>query len=241
MRSILFNCLITILITLSAVHQLYSQGKQSNVYTYTNSSADGTGKVYMGREIAKVMGAAGAAWLERNSRPTDENTNLAISKIPISDSGTIADIGAGTGYYTFRIAAKIPQGKVYAVEIQDEYITSLNNKKKEQNIENVAVIKGNSHSANLPDNSVDVVIMVDVYHELLFPVEMLNSIKKALRPNGKIILMEYKAEDPSVAIKKLHKMTAAQVTRELSANGFSLSFKGDFLPIQHFLVYQKKN
>lgn len=215
--------------------------KQENGYTYKSPSADGTGKVYMGREIAKVMDASGYAWLERNSRPREENTSLAISKLPVTPSGTAADIGAGTGYYTFRIASKVSKGKVYAVEIQDEYISYLNNKKKELGLNNVEVIKGDSISPNLPANSIDMAIMVDVYHELIHPVQMLQNIHKALKPNGKIVLLEYKAEDPAVTIKKLHKMSIVQVTREMAANGFVLSYKGDFLPIQHFLVYEKKN
>lgn len=220
---------------------IHAQKKQDNGYTYKNPSADGTGKVYMGREIAKVMDASGYAWLERNSRPQEENTNLAISKLPVTSSGTAADIGAGTGYYTFRIASKVSKGKVYAVEIQDEYISFLNNKKKELRVNNVEVIKGDSVSPNLPVNSIDMAIMVDVYHELIHPVQMLQSIRKALKPNGKIVLLEYKAEDPAVAIKKLHKMSVAQVSREMAANGFELSYRGDFLPIQHFLVYEKIN
>jgi ubiquinone/menaquinone biosynthesis C-methylase UbiE len=195
----------------------------------------------MGREIAKVMGAAGADWLERNSRPQEENTDFAVTKFPITDSSIVADIGAGTGYYTFRIASKVPKGKVYAVEIQDELISILTNKIKDLRNKNVEVIKGDAQSPNLPANSVDLVVMVDVYHELLYPREMLGNIRKALKPNGKILLLEYKAEDASVAIKKLHKMSVAQVTRELKANKFSLIYKGDFLPIQHFLIFRKRN
>jgi len=220
---------------------LHAQKKQDNGYMFKSPSADGTGKVYMGREIAKVMDASGYAWLERNSRPQEENTNLAISKLPVTSSGIAADIGAGTGYYTFRIASKVSKGKVYAVEIQDEYISFLNKKKTELGINNVEVIKGDSVSPNLPANSIDMAIMVDVYHELIHPVQMLQNIRKALKPKGKIVLLEYKAEDPAVAIKRLHKMSVAQVTREMAANGFVLSYKGDFLPIQHFLVYEKKN
>ncbi|MEJ7736620.1 MAG: class I SAM-dependent methyltransferase [Chitinophagaceae bacterium] len=225
---------------LIALAPLHAQQKQTNGYSYKKPSADGTGKIYMGREIATLMGAAGADWLERNNRQQEENTNLAISELPIADTSTVADIGAGTGYYTFRMASKLPKGKVYAVEIQDELISFLTNKKKDLGNTNVTVVKGNSQSPNLPENSIDLAIMVDVYHELLYPFEMLRSIRKALRPNGKILLLEYKAEDPSIAIKELHKMSVAQVTKELSANGFFLSYKGDFLPIQHFLIFQRK-
>jgi ubiquinone/menaquinone biosynthesis C-methylase UbiE len=153
----------------------------------------------------------------------------------------VADIGAGTGYYSFRLAAKVPKGKVYAVEVQDEMIGYLKNKKKALKDSIVEIVKSSSLSPNLPDNSIDLAIMVDVYHELEFPKEMLQAIKMALRPGGKILLLEYRGEDPSVPIKALHKTTVAQLNRELMANGFQLNYKGDFLPIQHFLLYEKKH
>lgn len=214
---------------------------KTTVYETGTPAEDGIGKFYMGREIAQVMGAAGADWLERNTRDKEENTKLAIQKIDLSPAYVVADIGAGTGYYTFKISQKVPQGKVYAVEIQDEMIAYLNNRKKESGIENVEVIKGSNRSANLPDNSVDLAIMVDVYHELEYPHEMLHAIKKSLKSQGKLLLLEYRAEDPSIQIKPLHKMSVEQVNKELQANGFKLSYKGDFLPIQHFLLYEKKN
>ncbi|MEO5995429.1 MAG: class I SAM-dependent methyltransferase [Chitinophagaceae bacterium] len=213
---------------------------QHAIYTFKKGTPEGTGKYYMGREIAHIMGAAGASWLERNSRQKEENTNLAVSKFPLTAASTVADIGAGSGYYTFRVAPRVPEGKVYAVEIQDEMITLLNNRKQELQNKNVEIIKGDSVSPNLPDNSVDLAFMVDVYHELLYPQEMLQNIRKALKKDGKLLLMEYKAEDPAVAIKALHKMSVAQVQKELGANGFDLVYKGEFLPIQHILVFRKK-
>ena len=210
------------------------------VYDSSTPSADGIGKFYMGREISQVMGATGADWLERNDRDKEENTKLALEKIALSPDDVVADIGAGTGYYTFRISQKVPQGKVYAVEIQDEMIRYLNKRKQESGIENVEVIKGSNRSPNLPDNSVDLAIMVDVYHELEYPHEMLQAITKSLKNPGKLLLLEYRAEDPSIQIKPLHKMSVAQVNKELQANGFKLFYKGDFLPIQHFLLYEKK-
>ncbi len=213
---------------------------KTTVYDTSTPSADGIGKSYMGREISQVMGAAGADWLERNERDKEENTKLAIEKIALASTAVVADIGAGTGYYTFKISPKVPQGKVYAIEIQDEMIAYLNKKKQESGIENVEVIKGSSQSPNLPDNSVDLAIMVDVYHELEYPHEMLQAINKSLKRPGKLLLLEYRAEDPSIQIKPLHKMSVAQVNKELQANGFKLFYKGDFLPIQHFLLYEKK-
>ena len=195
----------------------------------------------MGREIAHVMGASNAAWLDRSSRPQEEHTQLAIDKIEVPENGVIADIGAGTGYYTFKLAPKVPQGKVYAVEIQDEMITALKERKKKLNVTNVEVIKGSTTSVNVPGNSIDLAIMVDVYHELEYPVEMLTSIKKSLKKDGKILLIEYKGEDPAVAIRPLHKTTVEQLNKELSANGFKLTYEGKFMPIQHFLVYKKED
>jgi len=213
---------------------------QDSAYTYLTATTDGIGKFYQGREIAHVMDATGGDWLERDTRSEEENTNQAIEKITLPANGVVADIGAGTGYYSFKLAAKVPRGKVYAVEVQDEFISYLKNKKRTLNDSVVQVIKGSSISPNLPDNSVDLAIMVDVYHELEYPQEMLRSISKALKSNGKILLIEYRGEDPAIAIKALHKTTVAQLDKELGANGFKLNYRGEFLPIQHFLLYEKK-
>ncbi len=209
-------------------------------YSYRKGSADGISKFYMGREIALVMGASGREWLERDDRNQEENTHLAIEKISLPANGVVADIGAGTGYYSFKLSAKVPQGKVYAVEIQDEMIRYLKNKKALLKDSIVEIVKSTTLSPNLPDNSIDLAIMVDVYHELEFPAEMLQAIRKALKPTGKILLIEYRGEDPSVPIKALHKTTVEQVSKEMMANGFQLNYKGDFLPIQHFLLYEKR-
>jgi precorrin-6B methylase 2 len=209
-------------------------------YTYHQASADGIGKYYLGREISHVMGASGSDWLERNDRNEEENTELAIEKILIPATGVIADIGAGTGYYSFKLSSKVPKGKVFAVEVQDEMIRLLQQKKITLKDSIVEIIKGNATSPNLPANSVDIAIMVDVYHELEYPQQMLQAISKALKPNGKILLLEYRGEDATIPIKALHKTTVAQLNKEMEANGFTLSYKGDFSPIQHFLLYQKK-
>ena len=210
-----------------------------SVYQYKTASRGGIGKIYKGREISFVMDAAGADWLERNNRNEEENTRLAISKLPITSKSVVADIGAGSGYYTFRIAQKITEGKVYAVEIQDEFIDLLKKNKLQKGIKNVEIVKGTEQNPNLPANSIDLAIMVDVYHELAYPQEMLSVLFTALKPDGKILLLEYRAEDPNVAIKELHKMSVKQVNKEMEANGFKLYKREDFLPMQHFLVYEK--
>jgi precorrin-6B methylase 2 len=216
---------------------LFAQQPGDN-YTYKKPSSNGTGKVYMGREIAQVMSFEGVAWLERNTRSREENTDLAISRFPLNKRSVVADIGTGSGFYTFRIAPKVKQ--IYAVEIQDEALKYLRDKSQELRLKNVLVLKGSEKSPELPNNTVDVAFMVDVYHELLFPKEVLEAIKKSLKPKGKLILIEYKGEDPQVAIKEEHKMTVKQVTKELNANGFKLVQNGQFMPIQHFLVFQKQ-
>lgn len=213
---------------------------QDSFYTYAPASADGTGKFYMGREIAAMIGPGGMAWLERSSRPEQENTDLAIRRMNFKKSDVVADIGAGSGYYSFKLAEKVPQGKVYAVEIQDEMIRFLNEKKERQKVNNIEIIKGAEKTPNLPENSIDVALMVDVYHELEFPREMLQAIRKSLKKNGRFILMEYKGEDPEIRIRPLHKTTVVQLKKELGANGFRLESRGDFLPIQHFLTFVKE-
>lgn len=231
--------IFTVLTCTNKAQKISSTQDTVSVYQFKKGSVDGAGKFYLGREIALVMGAAGAGWLERDSRQQEENSSQTIGKMPLKPNSVVADIGAGTGYYTFRIVPKVPKGKVYAVDIQDEFVKRLDSRKTEQKIENVEVIKGGEKTPNLPPASADLIFMVDVYHELLFPHEMLQAIRKALKPSGKLLLIEYKAEDPEVAIKPLHKMTVAQVNKELAANGFKLVKRDDTLPIQHFLLYEK--
>src|ERR1700744_1553194 len=213
--------------------------QDDKIYIHKTASEGGTGKFYYGREIAQVMDFGGSAWLERNSREVEENANLAVAKLPINKKSIVADIGAGTGYYTFKIYHDVPQGKVYAEEIQNDAVTYLKNKAGQLNAMNVIVVKGKEQSPELPENSIDLALMVDVYHELSYPHEMLQSIRKSLKPKGKLLLMEYRAEDPKVDIKPLHKMSTKQVDKELSANGFHLVQDGEFLPMQHFLLYEK--
>ena len=218
------------------------QTKNNNdtAYTYRDPSPGGTGKFYLGREISQIMDASGADWLERTSRPEQENTSRIVESIKLSPTTIVADVGAGTGYYTFRIAPKVPQGKVFAVELQDELIDILNKKIRDSAIRNVEVIKADTFNTHLPVNKIDVAIMVDVYHELFYPREVLKSINAALKPDGKLILVEYRGEDPAIQIKPLHKTTFKQLSKELKANGFVVDRRVNNLPIQHFIVFRKK-
>ena len=242
MKRSLFYLLISLSLALNFSCQAQNKPKVADSpYTSKTPDYDGIGKVYMGREISFVMGFEGRDWLERQSREQEESISLALENLPISSNSVVADIGAGSGYYTFRIAPKVPEGKVYAVEIQDEAIQYLQNRTKELGFSNVVPILGAEQTPNLPANSIDLVIMVDVYHELEYPQEMLTAIKESLKPDGKILLIEYRGEDPEVAIKPLHKMTVKQVEKELKANGFKLAENGQFMNIQHFLVFEKED
>lgn len=218
-------------------HTAFAQDESS--YTFKKPSTNGTGKVYLGREIAQVMSFEGVNWLERNSRTQEENTMLVVASLPIKSNSVVADIGAGSGFYTFRVAQRIPKGKVYAVEIQNDAIAYLKKKGLEDKLANVEVIKGTEISPNLPPNSIDLAFMVDVYHELAHPVAYLAALSKALKLGGMLLLLEYKEENPVVAIKAEHKMSVKQAKKELAANGFKLVRNGTFLPLQHFLLFEK--
>ncbi|NVK50498.1 MAG: class I SAM-dependent methyltransferase [Cyclobacteriaceae bacterium] len=236
--------LFTFLLVVGLHFACYAQSgtkDQKSPYKYKTPSWDGIGKVYMGREISHIMGFAGKDWLERDSREEEEGVSLAIKNLPITSSSAVADIGAGSGYYTFRIAPLVPDGKVYAVDVQDAAVNFLKRRSEELGFENVVPVKGSATSPNLPSNTIDLAIFVDVYHELEFPEEMLQNLRNSLKPDGKILLIEYRGEDPTVPIKPLHKMTVRQARKELEANGFELIENGQFLKIQHFLVFQKKD
>ncbi|MBC5992602.1 class I SAM-dependent methyltransferase [Pontibacter cellulosilyticus] len=234
--------LVLLLVLLSGATACQAQTEQtkSAVYSAKTPAPGGTGKVYMGREIARVIGTGGGGWLDRSTRQEEENSLRAIDNMMLQPKSVVADIGAGTGFYTFKVAERVPEGKVYAVELQDAFINTLKKRKQELKAANVEVVKGGIKSINLPDASLDLAFMVDVYHELEYPQEMLQAIYKALKPGGKLLLLEYKAEDPDINIRELHKMSVAQVRKELEANGFILYKQVDALPIQHFLMLEKK-
>ncbi len=209
-------------------------------YVYKQGGPNGIGKWYMGREIAHVMGFQGMNWLERPEREEEENTSILLKNMYIKPKDIIADIGAGSGYHVFKMAPLANKGTIYAVDIQDEMLEALRAKKEARNNQNIKIVKGSEKSVNLPENSVDKVLMVDVYHEFNYPKEMIASIKKALKPKGKLFLIEYRGEDRTVPIKELHKMTEAQAVKEMKAAGLTLERNDDNLPWQHCMVFMKK-
>lgn len=211
----------------------------AEVYSYKPASRDGTGKFYMGREISHVMGHLGAGWLERPEREQDERTDLLLEKLPLSADFTVVDLGAGTGYFSVPIARRLTEGRVLAVDIQQEMLDIIAERKRSDGLDNIETILATETDPQLPSDVVDLVLMVDAYHEFSYPREVMLRIVEALRPGGRVVLIEYRGEDPAVPIKRLHKMTAEQAIREMSAVGLGWIETLDFLPQQHFLVFQK--
>ena len=211
-----------------------------NIYqSKTIHSPDGIGKFYQGREIAKVMGHTEALWLERPSREVEEQPQQLIDAFNLAPTDVVADIGAGTGYFSFKLAQKLSLGKVFAVDIQPEMLDIIEFLKNENKINNVEPILGSLTNPNLPENTIDLAIMVDAYHELSQPHEVMQEVVKALKPKGKVVLVEYRRENPFIAIKKLHKMTQKQAIKEMSTVGLEWVETKEFLPSQHLLIFSK--
>ena len=210
-----------------------------SIYQTTQPSPDGIGKIYMGREIARVMSHEGADWLERPGREQEEAPSKAIELMQLKETDVVADIGAGTGYFSFRLAAKVPKGKVLAEDIDPEMIKDLKAAMKKPGVTNVQPILGTTEDPKLPENGVDAVLMVDAYHEFDHPREMMEAIVKSLKPGGRVIDLEYRAEDPNVLIKPHHKMSEAQAKKEMAAVGFVHVKTYDDLPQQHLMIFQK--
>lgn len=212
---------------------------ENSHYTIGPPNRDGIGKIYMGREISHVMGHLGAGWLERPERERQERTDLLIAGLSLSEDFVVADIGAGTGYFTFPVAARVPKGMVFAVDIQPEMLALMEQRKARENVSNVRTVLGNADDPNLPDNAIDLAFIVDAYHEFSFPREMGEHLKASLKPGGQLVLVEYRAEDPRVPIKRLHKMSEMQMKQEMAAIGLDWVRTESYLPQQHVLVFQK--
>ena len=203
---------------------------------------NGIGKFYMGREIAHVMGGHEAAdWLERPERAEEEKPDLLLKTLKLKPGDVVADIGAGTGYYSWRLAKLVGEkGLVYAVDIQQEMLDALATKMAERKITNVKGVLGTITDPKLPPRSVDLVLMVDVYHEFDHPFEMVQAICRSLKPGGRVVFVEFRAEDPKVPIKEVHKMSEAQVRKEMSVQPLEWAETIETLPWQHVIVFRRK-
>ena len=246
MRPLLFFLLLTTVACRQGSSQQTSSATNTpksinttRFYQTKSPAYDGIGRVYMGREISEVMGHLGAGWLERSDREQQERTDLLATALDLKPTDVIADIGAGTGYFSFRLARAVPQGKVLAVDIQPEMIEYLTAGKRKAKTPNVEPVLGTITDPKLPPDSVDLALLVDAYHEFSNPREMMDNIVKSLRPGGRVVLVEYRAEDPNVPIKEHHKMTEAQATKEMKAVGLRLLKNDKRLPQQHILIFGK--
>jgi predicted methyltransferase len=208
--------------------------------TRAEHDPDGIGKFYRGREIAQVMGHQAADWLERPERDAEEKPDLALAALHLKPGDAVADIGAGTGFYSRRMSKLVgTNGVVYAEEIQQEMLDILTNKSAELNIHNIKPVLGTITDPNLAPESVDLIIMVDVYHEFDHPYEMVSAMTRALKPGGRLVFIEFRGEDPTVPIKPLHKMTVAQVKKEMAAFPLKFVESNEVLPIQHIIIFKK--
>jgi SAM-dependent methyltransferase len=204
-------------------------------------SPDGIGKFYLGREISHVMGHPAADWLERPERDTEEHTERLVELLKVRPGDTVADIGAGTGYFSRRLARRAaPGGRVLAVDIQPEMLVLLTNKMAEAGVTNVVPVLGAITDPRLPPASVDAALMVDVYHEFSHPFEMMEGICRSLKPGGRVVFVEFRGEDPAVPIKPLHKMTEAQVKKEMSVHPLDWVETLRDLPRQHVIIFRKR-
>ena len=199
---------------------------------------NGTGRFYMGREIAQVMGAGGMAWLDRSEREQEEHPEVVIDAMELRGGEVVADLGAGSGYFTFRLAAKVGKaGKVLAVDIQDEMLATIRQRAAALGVTNVEEVKDTETDPELPPHGVDCVLLVDVYHELAYPFEVMTKVRDALKAGGRVVFVEYRKEDPHVRIKEVHKMSVEQLTKEMNAVGLERIQTVESLPSQHIVIF----
>jgi ubiquinone/menaquinone biosynthesis C-methylase UbiE len=214
----------------------------SRYETKTEHDPNGIGKFYMGREIAQVMGHPAAGWLDRPEREKEEEPAKLYDALKIKAGDVVADVGAGSGYHTFRLAAAVgPKGKVYANDIQKEMLAIIKKRMEKDKVANIETVLGTETDAKLPENKIDLILLVDVYHEFSHPYEMMESMLKALKPGGRIVFVEYRMEDPEVPIKLVHKMSQKQVIKEMGNHPVLKYTKTiDVLPWQHIIIFEKK-
>ncbi|MEM1089011.1 MAG: class I SAM-dependent methyltransferase [Pseudomonadota bacterium] len=213
--------------------------ESGDVYQQRSPNRDGIGKIYMGREISHVMGHLGARWLERPERVREERTDLLVQNLPLEPDDIIADIGAGTGYFSFPMAARVPEGKVLAVDIQPEMLAIIEQRKRTAAVNNIDTVLGTERDPGLPEAAVDLILIVDAYHEFSYPREMGLGLARSLKPGGQLVLIEYRGEDPRVPIKRLHKMTEQQAKKEMAAIGLTWERTLSLLPQQHFMIFRR--
>jgi len=211
------------------------------LYEWKPGTPDGLGKWFLGREIAHYMSHQGAPWLERPEREEEERTSLVLPALALRPGDRVADVGAGSGYFTWRMAKAVgPAGRVYANDIQPEMLAILSTNVAANGVTNVVPVLGSTTDPKLPTNALDLVLLVDVYHELDHPFEMTQAIVQSLKPGGRLVLVEFRGEEKWVPIKPLHKMTEAQVKRELALHPLDWVETLKVLPRQHILIFRRR-
>jgi ubiquinone/menaquinone biosynthesis C-methylase UbiE len=237
-RRTLFACFAILTLTASALTQPLVAQEAEQV---AGEEAPGP-RSYMGREIAQTMHYAGAPWLMRESRQREEDCETLLAALKIQPGQTVCDMGCGNGFYTLPMAKLVGEGgKLLAVDIQPEMLHMLNERAKAEGLKNIALITGTQTDPQLEPESVDLILLVDVYHEFSHPRQMLAAMHKALKPEGRIALAEFRLEDRNVPIKRLHKMSKKQILREYEANGFRLVEEFDKLPWQHLMFFSRSD
>jgi SAM-dependent methyltransferase len=229
-----------LLLIVFAAGMVHGQPAAVSPYRSGPASSDGIGRFYYGREIAQVMGYEGAGWLERPDRAEEERPDLLVAALALSAGMNVADVGAGSGYLSKRIAPRIAPGKLYAVDVQAQMVELLKQLSSQPGMLNVVPVLASPDSVNLQTVSIDLAVMVDVYHELSQPQEILRSVINSLKPGGRLVLVEYRGEDPRVAIKPLHKMTISQIRLELRQFPLEFERSDERLPVQHMVIFRKK-
>ena len=209
-------------------------------YEFRIGTPDGLGKWYLGREIAHFMSHQGAPWLERPEREEEEHPSRLMSALGITPGQSVADVGAGSGYFTWRLAEAVGStGRVFATDIQPEMLALLKTNMNQRGFTNVIPVLGDTLNPHLPTNTLDLILMVDVYHEFDHPYEMTAGLAQALKPGGRLVLVEYRGEERWVPIKPLHKLTEAQVRKELAAQPMEFVTNRTDLPRQHILIFKR--
>ena len=210
-------------------------------YEQRTASPNGTGKLHQGREISQVMGFQGARWLEREEREQEERTSLLLEELDLKPGLVVADVGAGSGYLSRRMAPLVaPGGRIIATDIQPQMLDLLRKVAADPRYANIEPLLGTVDDTRLPAGAVDLAIMVDVYHELEYPYETLQSIVRALKPGGRLAFVEYRGEDPKVPITALHKMTERQIRLEAEQHALTWERTATRLPWQHLVIFRKR-
>ena len=230
---------LSILVAIVAFSRTHDARSQDKIKQKKSGIPEGR-EFYKGRRIAQTMHYMGAEWLIRDSREREERCSLLLANLGLKKGMSICDMGCGNGYHTLRMAELTGEsGTVYGIDIQAQMLVYLRKRAEEQGIENVIPILGSIHNPRLPKNTFDLILMVDVYHEFSHPEYMLKSMRESLKQDGVIALVEYRTEDPEVPIKRLHKMSKAQIMKELPANGFKLVKEFNALPWQHLMFFAR--